>query len=305
MFADTLRNYRTKKKLTQVEMITMIISIDKIFSGLDEVTYSRWENNHSCPSILKRCKILRRINQFEELKSMLSSHTDGCYKFLHLIDARFNHGYAGSEYAYNRLDECFSFRYFNAIPDDFYDEFKLFQSNIFGHDINYDAMCNMVSRSNTFHCYIIKDSQQRLVGHLVFLDVSIKVIKEVFFNALSENFKYTLGDDERVVFILSEYSIRKEVALFKFKIIKDYLINHNIKKYYARVFHPELVFFHKKLGSSVIIKSKKSNEFGKIKYLGEMYQWLGFLGDVDNFLTSDLSGNAEEYTKNFNFLRVD
>ncbi|MFB2681262.1 helix-turn-helix transcriptional regulator [Shewanella mangrovisoli] len=304
MFGEILKKFRKNNQLTQGEMINLIISIDEIFSGVDEATYSRWENNHTCPSILKRCKILRAIHEEAELRAMLSDYTNDSFKYLHLVDTRFKHGYAGADHAYELESEIY-YTYTNTMSEDLYNELDGFQSRIYNVSKNYEEVLAMIAGSNSLHIYIFKDRAGNRQGHFVFLDISIRAARECFAYRLPENFDFGLEENDNIIFILSEYALRKEITLFKFKVVKEYVIGKSISKYYSRAFIQSIANIYEKLGSEVIIRSPEANEMASIKYQGKAYQWLGFLGDIDNFLVSDLSGNADEYTEHINFIRID
>lgn len=312
MFSNLLKKYREKHYLTQSAMIELIVSIDSVFCGLDEVTYSRWENGHTCPSIIKRCKILRRINATQELGLMLSEFNRKSHKFFNLVDIRFKYGYFGADSAYCDIGSDVYYTYSNKMTLDVYNELVGFQCKVFNIFRTYESLCTMLNEifaikggANGLHIYQFKDKYGEKLGHFIFMNITLETMSN-YFELPFNNADVPLSNKkEEIFFLVSDYALRKDITFFKFKLVRDYFVDFKINYYYARVYHQSIASILDKLNAKVVVKSPELVERGGVGYLRERYRWLGFLGDTDNFLVSDLSGNADEYTKDFNFIRVD
>ena len=63
-FSDYLRICREEKHLTQGELVTQLITLDKTFNSLDTTTLSRWERGVSKPSLSKQTLIILFFSRY-------------------------------------------------------------------------------------------------------------------------------------------------------------------------------------------------------------------------------------------------
>lgn len=110
-----------------------------------------------------------------------------------------------------------------------------------------------------------------------------------------------IPDSEMIIFIASDYAATKNVAYFKFKTYRDYFLHSKVNFFFVRAFHQQGITLFESL-SPVVVTTPQAQKHG-VAYLSKKYPWVGFAGNIDDFLITDISAFAEDNSQGTKFLK--
>lgn len=90
MFSQILVNFREKNNITQQELIDKVNEYyDNLFTKLDTVTLSRWENGKTSPSLKKKILIIDFLDEIDKYLSGMKISENANSVLLNYIERRF------------------------------------------------------------------------------------------------------------------------------------------------------------------------------------------------------------------------
>ncbi|MBO2656083.1 helix-turn-helix transcriptional regulator [Shewanella algae] len=281
MFGSILKRYREKLGLKQVDLIDRISHIGAEFGGLDEVTYSRWENSRTKPSLVKMGKILKAFGLLDEL-SVLVDQVGG-YKIKHYVERRYGTSFDGRDCAYHTIHDRITVSQKRTINQQELILYSSFNSKILGKD-NLNEFTTLFSLSEESYLYQFYASDQSLLGHTIFHILDAEQFMKLSDITLEGMHLYERG--KKILFISSQYAGNTEIFFRIVDELNKLLRSKNIAFFYTRVFHQELVYMFRALKFSILQKGPITKR--GVHYKNNCYQWLGVFGETMYLILSDL-----------------
>lgn len=287
LFSDLLIRYRIENKVTQLELIVKIQTLDLTFNKLDEITLSRWENGHTKPAINKQGIILIGLGFRRELQLVTAAHYKKSNKLVNIIKNRFNQTYSSTDSPYSENLSKINVNISKIENRSVFMRHAHFQKNTFGTTVTKEEMIQLIEGCDC--CRLIEySSGSNLLAHTVFYIMNWQTITELYHSKYNEmTIKETPFQKSKILYIYSDYSSVESIVLYKAIYICNWLFQNEIEYVLLRNFQAKLAHLFTQLGGEVVHKGPE-NPNG-IKYHGKKYSWVTYLIPSINIMTSQLA----------------
>ncbi|QQX79906.1 hypothetical protein JK628_20780 [Shewanella sp. KX20019] len=281
-FAVLLRQYRQSNASNQAEVIEKLRSIDSSFEKLDETTYSRWENAKTTPSLIKQAKILINLSMKSELRQLVTNHyTHNKSTLEKTISNRFGL-YKKADTPYKILLNKVNIEHHNCISSEYISFMEDFHKSVYSRNLTASKI--ELTKNNKSDIYYFNNMLGNTIGHFAVTQAKWSLLEPVIREEYELNHNInTINKDSKILYLLSDYSIHKDIFLYKHKIIADIVYNNDISYVIAKMYiglpplHEQYKF--------KVIASGQEDDMG-VKHNLNKFQWIMCLIPAENIMTA-------------------
>lgn len=279
-FAEILTGYRRDKSLTQKALSKRLNALDNKNYGVDEITISRWENNVSCPSIKKQCRILCNL----ELERFIPFLVLSYYRRRECnfsLGRRYKKNFHVADIPYMK-GEDFRVRVYDEIPDEKIDFYCEYHDKVYNIELNRMAVSKISGLAEVeclIECY---SKRNEIVGHMFYFVVKNSFLSELCGRSCSCK---EMGKSGTSIYIVSAYASTESIfTYFINRVLNLFLMHPGPEFVYVKSTFNELNELFLSLSAKVVLVGPKSS--GGPKYKGVSYEWVLYEVDKINFISS-------------------
>jgi transcriptional regulator with XRE-family HTH domain len=284
-----------EKKLTQQEVLDLLIESDSTFSKLDLTTFSRWERSITTPKLAKQLLIVRTLGA--DVALLIDSKTEVSTKKKNIL----GHVKNRTLNPYSADSDVFSTRHYNSLNEEFKlcKQLKIFHSDYLGMDIEIETL----RKSNLLLNAFINQSEV-MIGHLLYAFVPPDIKStQLTPNKLSECSFINTNEPQsnhNDIYVISAYSSLSAPRMAIILMILDILRqNPGIKSLYVNCHDQDGYNLYDTNAECEIISKGSPLPYGGIKVFGRCYRYIQLKINVESILASKVVSDLVPFTDEY------
>ncbi|RYU68409.1 XRE family transcriptional regulator [Aliivibrio finisterrensis] len=294
-FSHYLQSIRKEKKLTQQEVLELLIASDSTFAKLDLTTFSRWERGVTTPKLTKQLLITRTLGG--DIAMLINPDVKRSTNKQNLIHY-FNRKTLDP---YSKNPNTFTTHHYDSLTEEFKlcQQLEVFHSDYLGMDIESETLRKSNLLLNSF-----VDQSEVMIGHFLygFVPTDTKST-QLNPNKLSGCLFINPNELSTVpisMYIISSYSSLSAPRMMSILMILDALRqNTEIKSLYVNCHDQDSYNLYSANTEFDIITKGPPLPYGGIKVFGKHYRYVQLKIKAENILASKVVSSLVPFTDEY------
>ncbi|WP_119968531.1 helix-turn-helix domain-containing protein [Shewanella japonica] len=283
MFGEHIKRFREKAGLTQAQLVAQIQTHHEMFSALDEITLSRWENCHTKPSRKKQIALLIFFDALNDIRTLTVDDIQYAGKFSKILENRYKNIFSKSELPYALPSSKVTVTFYEKLPEEKLNFYTNYLEEVNGIKLNLNDFNYMNEDIKKVGLYEFHSSNGVLMGHLLFIIANNNFIADSLSTIVEEKISLEQGLS---LYIITTYSASKEIYIYRNLLILDCLmsVTEFPKHMFVKVANDAGVSLLDTAEAEIVGKGLKTNN--GVKLYNHQYKWILFKVNTLNMLSA-------------------
>ncbi|ARD22483.1 helix-turn-helix domain-containing protein [Shewanella japonica] len=273
MFGKHIKRFRDKAGFTQAQLVAQIQTHHEMFSALDEITLSRWENGHTKPSRKKQIALLIFFDALNDIRDLTVDDIKYAGKLSKILEKRYKNLFSKSEAPYALPSSKVTVTFYEKLPEEklnFYSNYLEEVNSIKLNLTNFNCMNENIEKVGLYEFH---SSNNVLMGHLLFIIAKNNFIADSLSKIVQEKISLEEGSS---LYIITTYSASKEIYIYRNLLILDSLmsVSELPKSIYIRAGNDSGASILDTLEAEIVGKGLKTKN--GVKLYNHQYKWILF-----------------------------
>ncbi len=276
-FNQFLRELRAKQGLSQVESVKRLQKEHRMFYGLDNITFSRWENGVTTPPLRKQCYVISYLSSLKETMEYLE-----LFGYKHYSPLVFKHNNEETRLVQNYILRMNNISETNHSIKKITNTDQLYAYENYHLKTYNEALENYFDIINHNDCYLIEyydDEYNNILGHSFFTVSSLDKILNHFkenHNCINSKQYKRLDLKRKSLYLISDHASNIDVENYKEKAIIDFITKEKISYISLRPLLNNTAKIYIKNKGIYLSKSNES-DIGWIENEGQKHFWINII----------------------------
>ncbi|WP_282166224.1 helix-turn-helix domain-containing protein [Shewanella japonica] len=271
MFGKHIKRFREKAGFTQAQLVAQIQTHHEMFSALDEITLSRWENGHTKPSRKKQIALLIFFDALNDIRDLTVDDIKYAGKLSKILEKRYKNLFSKSEVPYALPSSKVTVTFYEKLPEEklnFYANYLEEVNSIKLNLTNFNCMNENIEKVGLYEFH---SSNNVLMGHLLFIIAKNNFIADSLSKIVQEKISLEEGSS---LYIITTYSASKEIYIYRNLLILDSLmsVSELPKSIYIRAGNDSGASILDTLEAEIVGKGLKIDN--GVKLYNHQYNWI-------------------------------